>query len=155
MHPAQTKVRGVSCGAYVLVLRLREPARLKVGALGSHRLKAGLYLYVGSARRGIEARVGRHKRLAATKSGKAHWHVDYLLLHSQCRLVTAHILPETEECMLSRSIAERGDAAVPIAGFGSTDCRSGCGAHLYQVKMPVFFPHLFGRKEGNVASPRQ
>ena len=118
-------------GAYVLRLVLRKPARLMIGALGEHELKPGRYLYVGSARRGIESRVERHRRLASTKAGTAHWHIDYLLLHRHCKLIGIVILPGAQECRVSRLIGMRNGATVPVPGFGSTDCRSGCRAHLY------------------------
>jgi Uri superfamily endonuclease len=118
-------------GAYVLQLELSGQARLNVGALGEHELKPGRYLYVGSARRGMGARVARHKRLAETKAGIAHWHIDYLLLHPRCRLARVELLPGAEECTVSRSIGGRNGVAVPVPGFGSTDCRSGCRAHLF------------------------
>lgn len=118
-------------GAYVLRLELRKPARITVGALGEYTLEPGQYLYVGSARRGIGMRVARHKRLAGTKTGIAHWHIDYLLLHPQCSLAWVEVLPGAEECMVSRSIGERDGITIPVIGFGSTDCRSNCRAHLF------------------------
>ena len=69
-------------GTYVLHLELRKAAKLTIGALGKNELGPGRYLYVGSARRGIGARVARHRRLADTKIGKAHWHIDALLTSS-------------------------------------------------------------------------
>jgi Uri superfamily endonuclease len=120
-------------GAYVLILELRGPARLRVGALGSHELNPGTYLYVGSARSGIEARVARHGRLAETKAGNAHWHIDSLLLHPQCRLAGVRVLAGAAECPVSLAIARGRGVVAPVRGFGATDCRAGCRAHLYRV----------------------
>ncbi len=119
-------------GAYLLHLELVSPADLVVGALGIHVLPSGNYVYVGSARRGIDARVARHERLARTKTGKVHWHIDFILVHPQCRLTRIEIFPGADECSISKSIARRRAAVAPVAGFGSSDCRSGCAAHLYR-----------------------
>ena len=118
-------------GAYVLRLELGRPARLTVGALGELEFEPGRYFYVGSARRGIKARVARHKRLVDAKSGVAHWHIDYLLLHPHCRLVEVELLPGAGECRVARSIGRRNGVTIPVPGFGATDCRSGCRAHLF------------------------
>jgi Uri superfamily endonuclease len=118
-------------GAYVLQLELRKPARITIGALGARQLERGTYFYVGSARRGIAARVARHERLANAKSGIAHWHIDYILLHPHCRLARVDFLPGAGECRVSRSIRRRNGVTIPVPGFGSTDCRSGCRAHLF------------------------
>ena len=115
----------------MLRLELRKPARITVGALGEYTFEPGQYLYVGSARRGIGARVARHKRLVGTKTGIAHWHIDYLLLHPQCSLAGVEVLPGAEECMVSRSIGEQDGITIPVIGFGSTDCWSNCRAHLF------------------------
>jgi Uri superfamily endonuclease len=117
----------------VLQVKLKNRTILKIGALGEHELEPGRYLYVGSARRGIEARVARHERLARTKTGRTHWHIDYLLTHPQCRLTRVEVLPGAEECAVSQRIARRGGATAPIPGFGASDCRSECPAHLYRI----------------------
>ncbi len=121
-------------GAYVLWLQLKRAVRLHVGSLGRVRLLAGNYAYVGSARRGIAARIARHRRLANAGSGAPHWHVDYLLLHPAVRLLGAESFEQTHECVLSRRIAAAPGTSVPMPGFGATDCRAGCGAHLYRVE---------------------
>ena len=124
-------MNGENSGAYRLVIRLRRGAEIAVGRLGGRRFTRGLYLYLGSAKRGLAQRVARHRRLAEEKSGRLHWHIDYLLTHPDSRLVRADLFPGGEECDLSRRAAEEGGEAV--TGFGSTDCRSGCPAHLYRI----------------------
>ncbi|HKJ75673.1 MAG TPA: GIY-YIG nuclease family protein [Gammaproteobacteria bacterium] len=121
-------------GAYRLFLQLTRPAWVRAGRLDRFRLEPGLYIYVGSARRALAARVDRHRRLAERKHGNRHWHVDGLLLHGYSRLVRAETYPDTEECALSRGLAGDACASVPIAGFGATDCRAGCPAHLYRLE---------------------
>jgi Uri superfamily endonuclease len=76
-------------GAYVLYFDIETTLTLHVGSLGSSVFPAGRYAYVGSARRGIAARVSRHKRLAVEKAGKIHWHIDYLLINRHTVLAVA------------------------------------------------------------------
>ena len=117
----------------MLHVTLGKRARLTFGALGEHELEPGQFLYVGSARRGIAARIARHERLARTKTGRTHWHIDYLLIHPQCRLTRIEVLPGAAECSVSQRIARRRAATAPIRGFGASDCRSDCPAHLYRI----------------------
>jgi Uri superfamily endonuclease len=118
-------------GAYVLCIDVKEPLRLPVGALGVVSFPAGRYAYVGSARRGIESRVARHRRLAEQKTGKLHWHIDYLLVNPNAHLASETVLEDGAECEISRQIARLKGVIAPIRGFGSSDCKSGCEAHLY------------------------
>jgi Uri superfamily endonuclease len=118
-------------GAYILYLHLRKPLKLTVGSLGQASFPAGLYAYVGSARRGVAARIGRHRRLAEKKSGKLHWHIDYLLVHLQTMWAGETVLDDGVECKVSKEIASKKGVLAPVPGFGSSDCRSGCRAHLY------------------------
>ncbi len=120
-------------GAYLLYLKLSRSLWLEVGALGHVRLPAGSYIYVGSARSGIKARVARHMRLARGKSGRPHWHVDYLLTHPQTRLTRVKVIPDGLECVWSRNVARRRGTSAPVPGFGSSDCSAGCRSHLYHV----------------------
>ncbi len=121
-------------GAYVLHLSLSGPVKMQIRTLGDHVLAPGRYLYVGSARRGTAARCARHERLARMKTGKIRWHIDHLLIHPDCRLVLIDSLPGAEECVISGRIARQKRVVAPIPGFGSTDCRSGCPAHLYRLE---------------------
>jgi len=120
-------------GAYVLHLDVRQSLTLWVGALNCIFLPAGHYVYVGSARRGIDSRIARHKRLAGQKKGTHHWHIDYLLTHPQIQLTGETALSGRSECDVSRQIASRTGVSAPVPDFGSSDCRSGCKAHLYRL----------------------
>jgi Uri superfamily endonuclease len=120
-------------GAYLLHLEVCRTLRASVGALGKVRLAAGRYIYVGSARRGIAARVSRHRRLAENKEGKLHWHIDYLLVHPHTRLVSVSSLPGADECAWSERIARRKGTSIAVPRFGASDCRSGCLTHLYRI----------------------
>lgn len=120
-------------GAYVLHLNINKSLTLQVGALGEILLPSGHYVYVGSAQKSISGRVSRHRTLAETKAGKFHWHIDYALAHPEIKLVGIDELIGCRECDIAGQIASMPDASVPVARFGSSDCRSGCKAHLFRI----------------------
>ena len=121
-------------GAYRLFLEVPRTILITAGALGRRRIEPGIYVYVGSASRGLRQRVARHQRLAEEKQGNRHWHIDALLLHRATRLVRVELLPGEEECALSHALHDSGEVSVPLPGFGATDCAHGCPAHLYRLK---------------------
>ncbi|MGJ0396847.1 MAG: GIY-YIG nuclease family protein [Methylocystis sp.] len=108
-------------GAYVLWLRLGAPLSVKAGKVAA-TLEPGDYLYCGSAKGpgGLRARLARHMR----KDKRAHWHVDQLTLAGE--FLGAFVVEGGDECALNAALA---DLPIPIAGFGSSDCRR-CAAHL-------------------------
>lgn len=107
--------------AYQLLIRLAVPVTITVGGLGRHDFPAGWYVYTGSAKRNIDARVRRH----LSRAKRLHWHIDYLLAAPEAQV--AHTtLHHTEECRLNA----RTPGCVPVSGFGAGDCRAGCGGHL-------------------------
>lgn len=109
---------------YQLEIAVARPLRIAVGRFGTFRFPAGRYVYTGSARRNLEARVARHLRREKTP----RWHIDWLLLASGVS-VTAVRRSSRDECVVNR--ATRGTALVP--GFGASDCRAGCGSHLRYI----------------------
>jgi Uri superfamily endonuclease len=129
-------------GAYLLFINIRQPLKVEVGALGIASFPAGQYVYVGSACGGIEARLARHRRLAERKIGKIHWHIDYLLVNRSVQWVGEKALRDGAECIISRQIAARRGVTVPVPGFGASDCRSGCKAHLYLLPKTFRKPKL-------------
>ncbi len=62
------------------------------------------------------------------------WHVDRLTAAG--RIVDVRAVPGGRECDLLDRLLEAPGAAVPIPGFGSSDCRR-CTAHL--VALPADF----------------
>ena len=112
---------------YQLHIRLDRNTTIQVGALGRHRFPAGDYIYTGSARRNIEARVQRHYR----DTKKLHWHIDYLL-HSPAASIVEVKLSAEPECRLNQST--EGD--IPVPGFGASDCHNGCRSHLKRIACP-------------------
>ena len=108
-------------GAYALALRLDAPLDVRVGKILA-TLPAGDYLYCGSARgpSGLRARLARHMR----PQKLAHWHIDQLT--AGANMLGAFVVEGGDECALNAALA---DLPIPIAGFGSSDCRR-CAAHL-------------------------
>jgi Uri superfamily endonuclease len=117
--PAQT--------SYQLLIDVARPLRCTIGSLGVFDVAAGRYLYTGSARRNLEARIARHLRQNKTM----RWHIDYLLKSPGVRVLEV-TRSRRGECALNQSA--RG--AIAIAGFGASDCRAGCRAHLKYLGMP-------------------
>ena len=107
-------------GSYVLIAKINEPRRIKVGKLGEIHFKKGYYAYVGSALNSLEKRIGRHIR----KEKKMRWHIDYLLQHASIKKIFYKESNEKEECM----IASKFDLDY-IPKFGSSDCN--CKSHLF------------------------
>jgi Uri superfamily endonuclease len=92
-----------------------------VGALGERVFPPGRYVYTGSARANFESRIQRHLKRDKPK----RWHIDYLLAAPDVRIVEV-LRSRLPECEVNRRTG--GDVTVP--GFGSSDCRRGCGSHL-------------------------
>ncbi|HEY53858.1 MAG TPA: GIY-YIG nuclease family protein [Caldilineae bacterium] len=115
-------------GVYALIFRLDAPLELRVGRLGRRTLPAGHLLYVGSAfgPGGLRARLARHLR--AQK--RIHWHIDALTSVLSPVACLCDASGRRLECSWAQRLAHLPDAFIPIPGFGSSDCRSGCAAHL-------------------------
>jgi Uri superfamily endonuclease len=121
--------------AYQLLIDVPRPVRVTVGSLGTFAFPAGRYVYTGSAKRNLEARIARHLR----PEKALRWHIDYLLAAPGVRVVDV-LRSRRGECALNRAV--RGH--IPVAGFGASDCSAGCGAHLQYL----------GRGDGSQARGR-
>jgi Uri superfamily endonuclease len=111
-------------GIYALVLRVRQPRWVVAGRLGRCRLAAGWYVYVGSAKRNLAARLARHLR----HEKRTHWHIDYLRAVARVEQIWLWPWAEKAECRTNDGIQALSGASGPWKGFGSSDCR--CLAHL-------------------------
>ena len=120
-------------GSYILILQFNEPFSAVIGALGRYSFNPGNYAYIGSAKRGIASRIARHIRLASEKSGKTHWHIDYLLIRPEVLLSAALPYPGQAECELARFIADHPASSTPVPRFGASDCRNHCPAHFFKI----------------------
>ena len=107
--------------SYQLAIVLTAPVNLAIGKLGRFDFPAGRYVYTGSARRNLEARIERHLR----RDKKLHWHIDYLTTAAEATVVNVDRFTQTE-CGLNQQTA----GTILIPGFGASDCHAGCGSHL-------------------------
>ena len=113
-------------GAYLLVIEVSKPIKLKIGKLGVKEFPKGIYIYVGSAMNNLEKRIERHMR----KNKKLFWHIDYLLSDSNVKIKEVYVKEseKKEECEIAKIISKLG---TPVLGFGSSDCK--CNAHLFKL----------------------
>ena len=107
--------------SYQLSIDVTRPVLIRVGRLGEFLFPAGRYVYTGSARRNLEARIARHLRTEKA----LRWHIDWLLMAPGVAVARVERSIESE-CALNRKVG----GAVPVPGFGASDCRNGCGSHL-------------------------
>ena len=113
-------------GTYVLFLRFDEDVETEVGSLGTVRLKAGDYCYVGSAMGGLDQRLSRH----LSHEKRIRWHIDNLTV--RCKDMTAYEHEGTDlpECTLAEKMISLGNTPI-LDGFGCSDCN--CRTHLFKV----------------------
>lgn len=100
---------------------------IPIGKLGQFDFPRGYYVYVGSAKRNIRARIDRHLKIDKNK----RWHIDYLRPYLSVECVQS--FPESDgECQLFQRLKLAHNADMPAKGFGSSDCR--CYSHLFFFK---------------------
>lgn len=112
-------------GAYLLIITLDHDFDLEIKTLPATRLKAGSYIYSGSAfgPGGMKARLKRH--FSTTK--RRHWHIDHLSLAAIS--MRALVLADGNECHLVNALLKSRQFQQPVRGFGASDCRT-CQSHL-------------------------
>ena len=115
-------------GGYVLLLRLDERSKIRVGRLGEIEFDSGYYAYVGSAMGGLKQRIQRHLR-----SEKIfHWHIDYLLEKTSLENIIVCQSKENIECRIASEVRKIYKV---INRFGSTDCK--CPGHLFYDSLGI------------------
>lgn len=109
------------------MLRSKGRFPVEIGRLGLLHLEPGYYAYVGSALGpgGLRTRLGRHLHGA----GRVHWHIDNLRAHAAPVEAWYSYGPWRREHQWSAALRSRSDAAIPLPGFGASDCR--CDSHLF------------------------
>ena len=115
-------------GTYALLLHLKTPQTVVVGARGAQDFPAGWYLYLGSARGpgGLTTRLARHRR----REGKRqHWHIDYVRAVTTLIEVWTSTCHTHQECGWAAAAAALPDACIIAPRFGASDCR--CLSHLF------------------------
>ena len=110
--------------SYQLLIRLSKATEIQVGKLGQFHFPKGSYIYTGSAKKNIEARIKRHQ----SKNKKLRWHIDYLL-NSPHAHVTDTKMFNTKEC----DINQQTNGKIIVSRFGASDCKNGCGSHLKYI----------------------
>ena len=120
-------------GSYMLQLRVDKVKRIQVGSLGTFAFRRGWYIYVGSAMRGLSARIARHKR----RRKKLHWHIDYLRNEAEEVIALPIRSSLRQECDVAQALS--GILGTGPTGFGSSDCD--CPTHLlYHATNPLDSP---------------
>ena len=107
--------------SYQLFIYLDKEIEIIIGKLGTFRFPAGQYIYTGSAKRNIDARIKRHQ----SNNKKRRWHIDYFLLAPHTRILKV-IKSDKTECRLNQ--LTKGE--IIAQRFGASDCKSNCGSHL-------------------------
>ena len=107
--------------SYQLAIEVKRPVQVRIGRLGRFLFPAGRYVYTGSAKRNLEARIARHLR----KKKALRWHIDWMLAAQGVEVASVARFSEGE-CVLNQKLA----GAILVPGFGASDCRKGCGSHL-------------------------
>lgn len=111
-------------GFYQLLIFLCNAKSISVGKLGTFSFLSGYYIYTGSAKGGLSARIARH----IGKRKKMHWHIDYLLKHGKILSVKRFENGTLSECQLNQRTKNLTGSKIVAKGFGSSDCK--CKTHL-------------------------
>ena len=141
MAPDAAATLPATPGTYLLLLRLDAPLPLR-GRFTGETLPSGHYAYAGSARGpgGLRARLWRHLR----REKAIRWHIDQLTTRAMA--LAALPFPDDDflkghgarltECALAAALLRAGSFAIPLPGFGSSDCPT-CPAHLLRWTGPA------------------
>jgi Uri superfamily endonuclease len=112
-------------GTYILVIELTKTQNIRPGKLPRSEFQKGMYLYIGRARRALQARLKRHFR----RDKKTFWHIDYLLKKAHIKEIWIK-KDFFDECDTASKIREFLPSILSAQkGFGSSDC--GCPGHLF------------------------
>jgi len=96
--------------------------------LGKVFFKKGNYIYIGSAKACLEARLRRHLK----KDKKSFWHIDYLLKNRRTQISKIWVILESIECEITEVFYRNTLTEIVRKGFGSSDCK--CETHLFYIK---------------------
>jgi sugar fermentation stimulation protein A len=109
---------------YVLVIEKTGSSRVRMSK-ETICMEKGLYLYVGSAKRGMEHRLARHMK----KRKNRFWHIDYIICRTDATVRTIYLSPYPE-CETLSGVSQLG--ALFGRKFGSSDCE--CPSHFVKLK---------------------
>lgn len=128
-------------GGYILVLDVPNRVRVHVGKLGKFTLTRGTYLYGGSARNGIAARIRRH----LNGGNSVYWHIDYLTSREEIQIPEVWCYPDQPGIEHQLAGHKMTDHQGLLNGFGNSDCSSGCQSHLWK-KTGEILPEDFSER---------
>jgi len=111
--------------SYQLFIILDKELKLTIGKLGSFDFPSGRYIYTGSAKKDLDARIFRHFK----KTKPINWHIDYLLVNPHSRILNVKRFTEGQ-CHINQMTSGK----VLIPRFGTTDCNNGCQSHLKYIE---------------------
>ena len=111
--------------SYILVLKLHKKIIIRVGRLGEILFLPGKYLYIGSGRKYLHARIKRHLR----KNKRLRWHIDYLTASQYVDVVKIFVSELEEQELVQKILNKFGNQILPVKGFGSSD--STFHSHLF------------------------
>jgi len=111
-----------------LIISVSEDFGIIVSCLGKVLFKMGNYIYIGSAKGCLEARLRRHLR----KDKKVYWHIDYLLKSEKVQISQIWVINKTIECKTVGIFNRNFVGTMVKKGFGSSDCK--CLSHLFYLK---------------------
>lgn len=100
---------------------------MRIGALGTFSFPAGYYVYTGSAKRGLRARLRRHWQ----SDKRLRWHIDYLRKYARIVCAIVRVGSQMDECSCHECIIRVLNARTIVRGFGSSDCN--CKSHLCYI----------------------
>ncbi len=115
--------------SYILLFKIKDDAKIRVGKLGRVTFRKGLYIYVGSAMKNLEKRILRHINSSLGKTEKKFWHIDYILPYSEIISIFVKKSNEKEECKVAGELLK---ISTPVKNIGCSDCR--CISHLFYLK---------------------
>ncbi len=113
-------------GSYMVILRVESDLGLSLGGLGGVLFREGFYIYVGSAMKGLDSRIGRHRR----RRKRPRWHIDYLRGQADFHAALPLRASAPLECDVAGALERISGWSV--RGFGVSDCR--CRSHLFGMK---------------------
>jgi sugar fermentation stimulation protein A len=112
---------------YILLINVSEDLKIRVGQLGEASFEKGDYIYIGSAKGCLEARLERHLR----KKKKTYWHIDYLLKSKKTKILQIWIIDKKTECQTAEVFCQDLTTEIIKKGYGSSDCK--CLTHLFFI----------------------
>jgi Uri superfamily endonuclease len=122
-------------------MSLEEPFEQTIPKFGKVSLLPGYYFYCGSAHGsgGLISRVTRHLNL----NFRQFCPIDYIKYQMRISEVWYQINLENNECSLSHYFSIQENAVIAIEGFGASDCKNKCKAHLWMFPLSENLERLY------------